>query len=166
MTSGLRARQLLAAFDWLSASSLRLPIDLHIGTSVTVMSDPAPATTTERTLWTGTVSNLHYAGKWILVVILLAAVVTSFWLVLPDLGLMLWAARAALVVIALLLICWIQIDRLRRRYVVTNKRVSVEYGIINRISNEVRIPDIRSINLRKTGLSGLLGIGRVEFSSA
>src|SRR5438132_2204392 len=68
------------------------------------MSDPAPATTTEQTLWTGTVSNLHYAGKWILVVILLAAVVTSFWLVLPDLGLMLWAARAALVVIALLLI--------------------------------------------------------------
>jgi membrane protein YdbS with pleckstrin-like domain len=130
------------------------------------MSDPAPATTTEQTLWTGSVSNLHYAGKWILVVILLAAVVTSFWLVLPDLGLMLWEARAALVVIAFLLICWIQIDRRRRRYVVTNKRVSVEYGIINRISNEVRIPDIRSINLRKTGLSGLLGIGRVEFSSA
>jgi len=49
---------------------------------------------------------------------------------------------------------------------VTNKRVSVEYGIISRVSNEVRIPDIRSINLRKTGLTGLLGIGRVEFSSA
>src|ERR1700751_4085971 len=79
---------------------------------------------------------------------------------------MLWTAQAAFVVIALLLICWIQIDPMRCRYVVTNKRVSVEYGIINRISNEVRIPDIRSINLRKTGLSGLLGIGRVEFSSA
>jgi len=44
--------------------------------------------------------------------------------------------------------------------------VSVEYGIVSRVSNEVRIQDIRSINLRKTGLSGLLGIGRVEFSSA
>jgi membrane protein YdbS with pleckstrin-like domain len=130
------------------------------------MSEPAATTSPEQTLWTGTVSNLHYAGKWTLVVVLLAAVVASFWLVLPDLGLMLWAARAALVVIALLLVCWIQIDRRRRRYVVTNKRVSVEYGIINRISNEIRIADIRSVNLRKTGLSGLLGIGRVEFSSA
>src|SRR5207302_10383774 len=102
------------------------------------MSDPAPATTTEQTLWTGTVSNLHYAGKWILVAILLAAVVTSFWPVLPDLGLMLWAARAALAVIALLLICWIQFDRLRRTYVVTNRRGSAECGFINRISNDVR----------------------------
>jgi membrane protein YdbS with pleckstrin-like domain len=130
------------------------------------MSDPVPDTTTEQTLWTGTVSNLHYAGKWILVVILLVAVGTSFWFVLPDLGSVIWALRAALVVIAFLLVCWIQIDRWRRKYLVTNKRVSVDYGIVNRISNEVRIPDIRSINLRKTGLSGLFGIGRVEFSSA
>jgi hypothetical protein len=49
---------------------------------------------------------------------------------------------------------------------VTNKRVAVDYGIINRISNEVRISDIRSINLQKTGFTGLLGIGRVEFSSS
>jgi len=130
------------------------------------MSDHAEPATTEQTLWTGTVSNLHYAGKWLLVVILLGAVAASFWLVLPDLGLMLWPARGALLVIAFLLVCWIQFDRWRRRYAVTNKRVSVEYGIISRVSNEVRIQDIRSINLRKTGLSGLLGIGRVEFSSA
>jgi len=130
------------------------------------MSDHAEPATTEQTLWTGTVSNLHYAGKWLLVVILLGAVAASFWLVLPDLGPMLWPARAVLLAIAFLLVCWIQIDRWRRRYAVTNKRVSVEYGIISRASNEVRIQDIRSINLRKTGLSGLLGIGRVEFSSA
>ena len=130
------------------------------------MSDNATPATTEQTLSTGTVSNLHYAGKWLLVVILLGTVVASFWLVLPDLGSMLWPARAALLVIAVLLVCWIQIDRWRRRYAVTNKRVSVEYGIVSRVSNEVRIQDIRSINLRKTGLSGLLGIGRVEFSSA
>ncbi len=136
------------------------------GTSVTIMSDPLPATTTEQTLWTGTVSHLHYAGKWLLVVILLGAVVGSSWLVLPDLGLIPWAVRVAFILVALLLVAWIQIDRRRRRYAVTNKRVSVEYGIISRVSNEVRIPDIRSINLRKTGVTGLLGIGRVEFSSA
>jgi uncharacterized membrane protein YdbT with pleckstrin-like domain len=129
------------------------------------MSEPAPATT-EQTLWTGTVSNFHYLGKWLTAVILLIAVACSFLLPLPDLGLILWAARVALVVLTLLLVGWIQLDRSRRRYAVTNKRVSVEYGIVNRNSNEVRIPDIRSINLQKSGLTGLLGIGRVEFSSA
>src|SRR5690349_18630546 len=130
------------------------------------MSDPAAAHSSEQVLWTGTVSNLHYAGKWVLIFILLASVVASFWLVLPDLGLILWAARGALLVIALLLIGWIQVDKRRRHYTVTNKRVSVDYGIVNRVSNEIRIPDIRSINLQKTGFTGLLGIGRVEFSSS
>jgi uncharacterized membrane protein YdbT with pleckstrin-like domain len=129
------------------------------------MNEPAPATT-EQALWAGTVSNLHYAGKWFLIVILFGAVVGSFWLVLPDYANILWGARAALAVIGLLLIGWIQVDRRRRKYAVTNKRVSVEYGIISRTSNEIRIQDIRSINLTKKGLSGLLGIGRVEFSSA
>jgi len=129
------------------------------------MSEPTPATT-EQALWTGRVSHFHYLGKWITAFILLLVVAASFLLSLPDLGLILWAVRAALVVLVILLVCWIQLDRSRRRYAVTNKRVSVEYGIINRNSNEVRIHDIRSINLQKSGLSGLLGIGRVEFSSA
>jgi uncharacterized membrane protein YdbT with pleckstrin-like domain len=129
------------------------------------MTDTAPPPT-EQTLWTGTVSNLHYAGKWFLVVILIGAICGSFWLDRPDFALFLWAARAAFAIIALLLIGWVQVDRRRRRYAVTNKRVSVEFGIINRTSNEIRINDIRSINLRKTGFTGLLGIGRVEFSSA
>lgn len=130
------------------------------------MSDPAPATMPEQTLWTGTVSHVHYAGKWFLVLLLLAAVSASFLFVLPDLGLIPWGVRLALLLVVFLLVAWIQIDRRRRRYAVTNKRVSVEYGIISRVSNEVRIPDIRSINLRKTGITGLLGIGRIEFSSA
>jgi uncharacterized membrane protein YdbT with pleckstrin-like domain len=129
------------------------------------MNESAPATR-EKTLWTGTVSNLHYAGKWFLVLLLLSAACGSFWLVLPEYAGILWPARAALFLIALLVIGWIQIDRRRRKYAVTNKRVSVEYGIVSRTSNEVRIQDIRSINLTKKGLSGLLGIGRVEFSSA
>lgn len=124
------------------------------------------ATTPEQTLWSGTVSHVHYVGKWLLILLLLGAIVASFLFVLPDLGLIPWGLRLALLLVAFLLIVWIQIDRRRRRYAVTNKRVSVEYGIISRVSNEVRIPDIRSINLRKTGLTGLLGIGRVEFSSA
>jgi uncharacterized membrane protein YdbT with pleckstrin-like domain len=134
------------------------------GYSRAFMSDPAQHN--EQVLWTGSVSNFHYLGKWILVLFLFVAVVASFWLVLPDLGVVLWGIRAALLVLALLVVGWILIDRRRRRYTVTNKRVSVDYGIVNRVSNEVRIPDIRSINLQKTGFTGLLGIGRVEFSSS
>ena len=130
------------------------------------MSDPAAAHSTEQVLWTGTVSDLHYTGKWVLIFILLAAIAASFWLVLPNFDLILWGVRAAFLVIALLLVCWIQLDKWRRRYTVTNKRVSVDFGIINRVSNEVRISDIRSINLEKSGFTGLLGIGRVEFASA
>ncbi len=130
------------------------------------MNDPAPAHNNEQVLWTGGVSNLHYAGKWVLILFLLAAVGASFWLVLPTLGPILWPVRAVFLVLAFLVFGWIQLDRRRRRYTVTNKRVAVDFGIVNRVSNEVRISDIRSINLQKTGVSGLLGIGRVEFSSS
>jgi uncharacterized membrane protein YdbT with pleckstrin-like domain len=131
------------------------------------MNDPAPANTSaEQTLWSGTVSHLHYAGKWFLAVLLFAAAGASFWLALPDYASILWGARVGLAVLALLLIGWIHLDRIQRRYAVTNKRVSVDRGIINRTSNEIRIQDIRSINLHKSGFTGLLGIGRVEFSSA
>ena len=130
------------------------------------MSDPAPAQHNEQVLWTGRVSNFHYVGKWILVLILLAAFAASLWFVLPDLGLVLWGIRGGLLLLAVLIAGWVLLDRRRRRYTVTNKRVSVDFGIVNRISNEVRISDIRSINLQKTGFTGLFGIGRVEFSSA
>lgn len=129
------------------------------------MNDPI-APSSEQALWQGSVSHFHYFGKWLLAVILLGALCGSFFLFLPELTSILWGCRAALLALALVLVLWIQLDRIRRKYAVTNKRVSVEYGIVNKISNEVRIQDVRSINLKKTGLSGLLGIGTVEFSSA
>ena len=47
------------------------------------MNEPT-ASTPEQTLWTGTVSHLHYAGKWFLIVILLGAAIGSLWLVFPT----------------------------------------------------------------------------------
>jgi len=121
----------------------------------------------EQRLWQGSVSHFHYFGKWLLAVILFVALCGSFFFPFPDLAAaILWGCRAALLALAIVLVLWIQLDRSRRKYAVTNKRVSAEYGIVNKSSNEVRIQDVRSINLRKTGLSGLLGIGTVEFSSA
>jgi membrane protein YdbS with pleckstrin-like domain len=125
------------------------------------------APNSEQPLWQGTVSHFHYFGKWLLALILFVALCGSFFLRFPDSTVpILWGGRAALLALAIVLVLWIQLDRSRRKYAVTNKRVSTEYGIVNKSSNEVRIQDVRSINLRKTGLSGLLGIGTVEFSSA
>jgi len=120
----------------------------------------------EEVLWSGTVSHWHYAGKWLLAVISLAALLATFFVHVVDDVTVLSVLRGVLAVIALSLIVWISVDRSRRKYIVTNQRVSVEFGIVSKQSTELRIQDIRSINLTTTGLSGLAGIGRVEFSSA
>lgn len=96
----------------------------------------------EETIWSGHPSHWHYFWAW-------------FW------GLVL-----AVVGIGLLIIGWIYLDRSRRTYTVTNQKVILEWGLFAKSSNEVRIKDIRSINVKKTGLLGLLGVGDVEFSSA
>jgi len=51
-------------------------------------------------------------------------------------------------------------------YHITERRVEMIYGFINRSSEEVRIRDIRNINVRREGLRGLLGVGDVEIASA
>lgn len=60
----------------------------------------------------------------------------------------------------------IAIARFSRDYYVTEERVEVVWGIIGRSSKEVRICDIRSIDVHERGLKGLLGLGSVDFSSA
>lgn len=124
------------------------------------------ATDNEEVLWSGSVSHWHYAGKWLLVVMFLAALAATFFVHLLADPTGLWIVRGILALIALILVVWIRVDRSRRKYTVTNRRVSVEFGVVSKRSTELRIQDIRSINLTTTGLSGLAGIGRVEFSSA
>ncbi len=121
---------------------------------------------TDELLWSGLPSNWFYAGRWFLLVLLIAASVASFWLDLKD-----WKPWDMVVhflplAIALVLILWISVARATRRYQVTNNRVIVEFGIVSKSSNEIRVQDIRSINVKRQGFSGLLGIGNVEFSSA
>ena len=120
----------------------------------------------EKILWRGSVSQWHYAGKWIFIVILLAVLIATYFVNVGLESSITWLIRGALVLIAAFTALWIYLDRTRRKYTVTNKRVSVDYGIISRRSNEVRIQDIRSINLTTDGFLGLMGIGRVEFASA
>lgn len=120
----------------------------------------------ETVLWSGSVSHWHYAGKWCFIIILIAALVATFVVPLGQDPTVMLIARIALAVIALIMLVWIRLDRAGRKYTITNKRVSTEFGIVSKSSNELRIQDIRSINLTTKGISGLLGIGRLEFSSA
>jgi Bacterial PH domain len=62
--------------------------------------------------------------------------------------------------------CCVIIARQHRYYTVTNERVELVWGLIGRSSKEVRIRDIRSIDVIEKGLLGFLGIGSVDFSSA
>jgi uncharacterized membrane protein YdbT with pleckstrin-like domain len=119
----------------------------------------------EEILWSGSVSHWHYAGKWFFITVFLSALIATFFVHISDDQRIPWIVRGVLGLVTLILLVWIGLDRSKRKYTVTNKRVSVEYGIISKRSNELRIQDIRSINLTTTGISGLVGIGRLEFAS-
>lgn len=67
--------------------------------------------------------------------------------------------------LSVLIIIYIVIDRTTRHYLVTGRRIEVEWGLIVKSSNEVRIRDVRTVNVKKRGLMGLLGIGTIEFST-
>jgi len=87
-----------------------------------------------------------------------------------GLGLVLWDRNGWFLfgglVVALLVFAYILFERSMRQYLITPKRVEIVHGFIAKNSNEVRIDDIRAINVKKPGFIGLLGIGSVEFASA
>ncbi len=106
----------------------------------------------EETLWEGHTTWWKYAGGifWTVSFALIAAIFT--------LGL-------SLLVIPFFLALF-YFERKRRRYFVTSKRVKAEWGLVVKSSAEVRIKDIRATNVVRRGLSGLFGIGTLEFCSA
>lgn len=68
--------------------------------------------------------------------------------------------------VAVLCLLSISLDRSTQDYLITNKRVEAEIGIVGRNSKEVRICDIRAIDVHQEGYNGMIGIGTVDFCSA
>jgi len=60
----------------------------------------------------------------------------------------------------------ITIARSSHDYIVTEERVEYVWGILGRSSKEVRVCDIRSIDVWERGLKGWLGLGTLDVSSA
>ena len=119
----------------------------------------------EQIIWKGSVSQWHYFWRWLFFVLLLAGAVAAFIFPLPP-SIQPPILAAVLAGAALIVLISIYIGRARRSYTITDHRISVEFGIFSKQANEIRLHDVRSINLTMKGLSGLFGIGRLEFSSA
>ena len=103
----------------------------------------SPTAVEESVLWGGRPSMLNYIGMWTLGVLTL------------PIGI------GFIIIICLL---W---SYYSKRYVISNKRVTLVTGIIVKSSNQLRIKDIRSINVSKNGLGALIfGIGSIELSTA
>jgi hypothetical protein len=112
----------------------------------------SPAKQAEEILWEGHANFWRYAGQ-IIWSILIGLIVAAFTLGIGLIFMPFW--------------WWaIYAERKRRKYIVTNKRVKVEFGLFTKSTKEVRIRDIKSINVVKKGMAGLFGIGTLEFSSA
>ena len=60
---------------------------------------------------------------------------------------------------------WAGLHRLGRCYLVTTRRVEVIRGLVARSSRELQHRDIRSVNVVRRGLAGLLGVGTIVFSA-
>ena len=102
----------------------------------------AEASKEEEALWIGHVSRWHYFGRWF------------------------FGALFFVVGIGALIILGALIDRARRVYIVTDRKVIFQSGLFAKSTNEIRIKDIRSITVTKNGIGGLMGIGSIEFSTA
>jgi len=119
---------------------------------------PAPVDThVEIVEWTGYPTWWKWATLLVAVVVLCLLPVGVYLF----LGAYFLEALGTLPIAAGILI-YIYLARTSTKYTVTNKRVSLESGIFNKTSRELRIKDIRSIAAH----INFLGYGNIEFSSA
>ena len=71
-----------------------------------------------------------------------------------------WASLAALTMLLVML------KRTTTEYFVTSRRVEMESGSIGRNTKEIRISDIRAIDVTQAGWNAFMGVGTVEFFSS
>lgn len=120
----------------------------------------------EEVIWSGSSSRWYHFGRWFFGLLLVAGIAAAIYYNQESLQQWMPWAWAVPGVLLLIVIIWIEWHRKSRRYQVTNSRVIVQRGRFVKDSNEIRVQDIRSINVTKRGLGGFIGIGNVEFSSA
>jgi membrane protein YdbS with pleckstrin-like domain len=123
----------------------------------------AATTAAEQRMWSGRPSHWNFFFSWLLALVFVGAGAFCVWIYLNGNSNPLLLIPGAIGIVILL---YIYIRRARQLYLVTNRKVEIRSGLLVKSSNEIRVKDIRSINVTKHGLAGFIGIGSVEFSSA
>jgi len=121
------------------------------------------STSAEQMMWSGRPSHWNFLFSWLLAFLFVGADAFCVWIYFNVGTSPLLLAPGA---IGILILLYIYISRARQRYIVTNRKVEIQTGLVVKSSNEIRVKDIRSINVTKHGFAGFIGIGSVEFSSA
>jgi len=124
---------------------------------------PAAAPVAEERIWVGRSSHWNFFLAWLFALLLLGLGAFCLFLYFTSGG-QPWLFAPG--VAGILILIYIGFKRARQLYIVTNRKVEVQTGLVVKDSNEIRVKDIRSINVTKHGLAGFIGIGSVEFSSA
>ena len=114
----------------------------------------------ERLVYRGRPSWFSYPK---LVLTFAASVAIAVWAYREHYEMSLIVTAAALAGLAIVLIV---LDRTTTEYFVTTERVEMESGVVGRNSKEIRVEDIRAIDVYQRGWLALFGVGTVEFSSS
>ena len=121
------------------------------------------STSAEQLMWSGRPSHWNFLFSWLLAFLFVGAGAFCVWIYFNGGTSPLLLVPEA---IGILILLYIYVSRARQRYIVTNRKVEIQTGLVVKSSNEIRVKDIRSINVTKHGFAGFIGIGSVEFSSA
>lgn len=111
----------------------------------------------EQLVYVGCPSWLNYAGTFLLAALSLvggyyAGALGGWWL-------------GGGLALALALVSGACLARARWEFRVTTERVEAVRGLLARSHREIRLQDIRAINVESSGVEGLLGVGTLTFSS-
>lgn len=124
-------------------------------------SEPEEADLAEEyCLYDGHPSWWSYPRSMGFVILMLSA---SLLCLLSGLGFEWWLFLAGL---AGVVATCISLHRITTTYVVTNRRVELEQGWIGSSTKEVRIQDIRAIDVKQSAWESILGIGSIHFDSS
>jgi uncharacterized membrane protein YdbT with pleckstrin-like domain len=74
-------------------------------------------------------------------------------------------AAVVLVVFVIVLIVGF-VGRLRTTYTITNRRLTIETGLVSRDLHETRLERVQNVNARQSVLGRLLSVGTVDFDTA
>ena len=120
----------------------------------------------ERILWSGHQSQWYFLGHWIVGLLIVTALAAGVYFYRLQLNPWMPWAYGVPIVVLLIVVATVAFARRQRTYRVTNHRVISIQGRVVTDTRELRIQDIRSMNVSKGGITGLLGVGKLEFSSA